>query len=190
MIGIRLARRAPQPRHAADGRLEQLPARPLEGLVIEARRQQRGERAGERAQIEPDARPAIDARGAQALLRARAALRARWACAARRGRHRPDALGSSRPHEQMPRGRCSLKLRPTRRTPLASSAEASVSPFEAAQAPSIEREGQRGGAIDPRAGRCSQALAVMRSARSADAAADRSWRTPPGPRESRCRAPH
>ena len=45
-----------------------------------------------------------------------------------------SALGSSAPQDQMPRGRCSLKLRPTRRTPLASSAEASVSPGQARRA--------------------------------------------------------
>ena len=39
-----------------------------------------------------------------------------------------SAFGSSGPALEMPRGRWYLKLRPTSRTPLASSAEASVSP--------------------------------------------------------------
>jgi hypothetical protein len=42
------------------------------------------------------------------------------------------ALGSSAPAPTMPRGRWYLKLRPTRRTPLAINAEASVSPWNPA----------------------------------------------------------
>jgi len=45
-----------------------------------------------------------------------------------------SALGSSEPHDHTPRGRCSLKLRPTIRRPPASSAEASVSPAKPWQA--------------------------------------------------------
>ena len=48
-------------RHAADGGLEHLPTRPLEGLVIEACGYQRRKCPGRRAQIEADAGPAIHA---------------------------------------------------------------------------------------------------------------------------------
>src|SRR5215472_195846 len=67
MIGIGMNRRGSQTRHAADRGLEQPPARPLEGLVIEPCRQERGESTVQRADIEADARPAIDAPGAESL---------------------------------------------------------------------------------------------------------------------------
>ena len=43
-------------------------------------------------------------------------------------RNSASAFGSSAPALKIPRGRCSLKLRPTRRTPLANRADARVSP--------------------------------------------------------------
>ena len=128
VIGVGRGRGTPEAGHAADRRLEPVPVRPHERLVVEAGRQERRRSPGQCAEVEADARPAVDALRDQALRDAAGASRARWACAGRRGPRPRCALGSSRPHDQTPRGRWSLKLRPTSRTPLASSAEASVSP--------------------------------------------------------------
>ena len=67
VIGIGLARGGAETRHPPDRRLEPPPARPLEGLVVEARWQEWRECSGERADVEADARPAIHARGAESL---------------------------------------------------------------------------------------------------------------------------
>src|SRR3954452_13980900 len=61
-----------------------------------------------------------------------------------------SAFGSSAPAERMPRGRWYLKERPTRRTPLARSAEASVSPAKPVMTrPSKENRNGRARSTSP-----------------------------------------
>ena len=121
--------RGPEARHAAHERAVEVPpaGEPHERLVVEPRGKQRREPVGDRAQVEADARPAVDAARAQALgelegRRPRVGL-VRVAVELNDG-----VPGSSAPAATIPRGRWYLKLRPTRRTPLAIRAEARVSP--------------------------------------------------------------
>ena len=125
-------RRPAQARGGADRRLVEFlprPGRPLEGLVVEAGRQQRRQRVVDDAHIE--ARATASGSGSR---RCRPSYSS--TCVARRfGAVRAlsratvtSAFGSSEPADRMPRGRWYLNERPTRCTPLASSAEASVSP--------------------------------------------------------------
>ena len=67
-VGVGLPGGFAETGHAPNGGLVQMPVGPLEGLVIEARRQQRGELAVDRAHIEADAGPAIDAGRHEALV--------------------------------------------------------------------------------------------------------------------------
>src|ERR1700728_1710336 len=69
-VGIRLARQTPETRGAADQRLvEPLPQarRPHEGLVVEARTDERCEGLIERAEIEAQRGPAVLARGRESV---------------------------------------------------------------------------------------------------------------------------
>ena len=61
--------RRPEARHAAHERAVEVPptGEPHERLVVEAGRKQRREPVGDRAEVEADARPAVDAARAQAL---------------------------------------------------------------------------------------------------------------------------
>jgi hypothetical protein len=98
-----------------------------EGLVLEAGREQRGEPAGKGAKIDGQARPGMLARRAEPVIE-RDVGRPAVGLGNGAGFERTIADGSSAPAEKMPRGRWYLKLRATIRTPLASSAEAKVSP--------------------------------------------------------------
>ncbi len=59
-LGVRCPRRTPEPRRVADERLEQMPGRPHECLVVKARRQESREHPVDRAHVEIGAGPAID----------------------------------------------------------------------------------------------------------------------------------
>ena len=70
-VGVGQARRLAQARHAADQRLvEPMPgaARPHEGLVVEARGQERREQFRHTPEVETQARPAVLADGAEAVV--------------------------------------------------------------------------------------------------------------------------
>ncbi len=108
-IRVRQLRRTPQPRHRADPRLIQaLPrrTRPHEGLVVEARGDQRRDEIVHRGNIEAQARASGSGFPPQARHRARPAWRA---CSARNAPSSrttvTSALGSSAPAARMPRGR-------------------------------------------------------------------------------------
>ena len=64
---VRRIGRMAQPRHASDDRLEQLPTRPHERLVVEARRQQRRNARAQRGDVEFEAGPGIASEGLQAF---------------------------------------------------------------------------------------------------------------------------
>jgi hypothetical protein len=58
-LGVGPIGRHAQARHAPDRRLEAVPVRPHEGLVVEARRQQRREARAQRREVEIEARPGV-----------------------------------------------------------------------------------------------------------------------------------
>ena len=59
-VGIGQRRRHPEAGRAPDGRLEPVPVRPHEGLVVEAGRHQRRQPLRRREQVQARARPAVD----------------------------------------------------------------------------------------------------------------------------------
>ena len=131
-VRVRLRRRAPKARRAADQRLvERRPgrARPHEGLVVEARRKERRQEVARAPDVEAQGSASGSANAPRARRRARPASRARFGVSRAASRRTvTSAFGSSAPAVTMPRGRWYLNERPTRCTPFASSAEASVSP--------------------------------------------------------------
>ena len=164
-VGVGRRRRLAQARGAADRALvDAVPPgrRPHEGLVVEARRQQRA-RAGRRARRRRTrARASSSGCARRGRRRARPGSRGRWARCARPAPSWTSALGSSTPAATMPRGRWYLKLRPTRWMPAASSADASVSPAKPWwRAPSKVKPSGRPRSIRPPLG---QAAAVGRVA--------------------------
>jgi hypothetical protein len=119
-VGIFAVRGLAETGGAADRRLEEmLPgrARPEEGLVVKARRQDRRQALGQWFWLRAT-RPSVSG-----------VVVARALGSKRRPEPRPTrAFGSSTPLATMPRGRWYLNERPTSTWSLASRAEASVSP--------------------------------------------------------------
>ena len=158
VIGVGRGGGPPQARHAPDRRLEPVPARPLEGLVVEPRGHQRRTRPRECADVEPNARPAVHALGGESLgerqerrahiRRAARPLadihqRARLLDAARPDAARAVELEAAAHQAHAVREQCRGQ---------------GIAP-EARQPPPVEREGQGVRSIDPGTRRLRQASA-------------------------------